>query len=788
MQLLSYSAIANHSAMKNYIQHHPWKVIENKFHPEWNEVSESLCSLGNGYMGHRGNFEEKFTGKTLQGNYLAGIYYPDKTRVGWWKNGYPEYFAKVLNAVNWIGIGIIIGGKELDLNEVDILSFSRELNMKEGYLLRKTLIMTDVGTFEIQSKRFCSIVRREIGVIEYSISSRDFNGIINIKPYLDFDVTNKDSNYDEKFWDAISEDVHMNEGYVIAQTRKTAYRVGTGMLYDVFINNTKQDISPYATKKIKYVSSDVDIQISEGDKLTIHKYAAIVTSENHDKEALHQVAEGKLHKAYGIGFKNLLEEHIAAWDAKWQESDIRIDGDVAAQQGIRFNIFHLNQTYTGEDPRLNIGPKGFTGEKYGGSTYWDTEAYCLPFYLATADPKVAKNLLVYRHRHLAKAIENAKKLGFKDGAALYPMVTMTGEECHNEWEITFEEIHRNGAIAYAIYDYIRYTGNKDYLATHGLEVLIGISRFWSQRVNYSRAKNKYVMLGVTGPNEYENNVDNNWHTNHIATWCMEYCLEAIDYVKSNFPDTYASLKEHTCFKEGQETERWKNIIDNMHYPYDKERDVFLQQENFLDKELKPVTALNESDRPLCQNWSWDRILRSCFIKQADTLQGLYFFEDKFDVETIRRNFHFYEPMTTHESSLSPCVHAILAAVIGDYDKAYEMYLRTARLDLDDYNNDTEDGLHITSMGGTWMAFVKGFAGMRVWDNSLHFNPFLPKNWNGYSFRIRFRANLLDISVNQSGIHIKNESKTEIVVNVYDEKINIPSHTTVQAHLPEKVSS
>src|SRR5690606_3310155 len=295
----------------------------------------------------------------------------------------------------------------------------------------------------------------------------------------------------------------------------------------------------------------------------------------------------------------LFEKHAAVWKHKWEECDITIEGDVAAQQGIRFNIFQLTQTYTGEDERLNIGPKGFTGEKYGGSTYWDTEAYCLPFYLGTAEQSVARNLLVYRYKHLQKAIENAQKLGFKDGAALYPMVTMNGEECHNEWEITFEEVHRNGAIAYAIYDYIRYTGDADYLTEYGLEVLVGISRFWAQRVNWSEDKKKYVMLGVTGPNEYENNVNNNWYTNYIATWTLTYTRQSLDYVKSKDEEAWRKIISKLNFKE-EELTHWESIVNQMYYPTDAGRGVFLQQDGFLDKELIPVSQLKKEDRPLNQ--------------------------------------------------------------------------------------------------------------------------------------------------------------------------------------------
>jgi len=286
-------------------------------------------------------------------------------------------------------------------------------------------------------------------------------------------------------------------------------------------------------------------------------------------------------------------------------------------------------------------------------------------------------LLIYRYKHLSKAIENAEKLGFVDGAALYPMVTMNGEECHNEWEITFEEIHRNGAIAFAIYNYIRYTHDKEYLVQYGLEVLIAISRFWSQRVSWSDKKKQFVMLGVTGPNEYENNINNNWYTNTLVVWTLKYTIEALEYVAKEYPEKFKAIKEKVEF-EAIETNLWKEIINNLYLPESKDLGVFLQQEDYLDKEQILVRDLDPKERPLNQNWSWDRILRSCFIKQADVLQGIYLFEEDYDLATIRRNFDFYESRTVHESSLSPCIHSILASKLGDKRMAYELYLRTAR--------------------------------------------------------------------------------------------------------------
>lgn len=763
--------------MKSYIKHDEWRVVESGFHAEFNEITESLMSLGNGKMGQRGNFEEKYSGKTLQGNYVAGVWFPDKTRVGWWKNGYPDYFAKVINSINWIGIDIEIDGEMVDLAKCEVLEFYRELHMKHGHLMRFCKIRLQNGKeLHIESVRFCSITHDQIGQVDYEIIPVNFEGKIKITPYLDGNVQNRDSNYNEYFWDEISKSASDNRAYLQIKTKENKFAVErfdicAGMDVEIFLGGHKQAVSFKNIESEKYIGLEFEIDAKKMQSVRILKKVAIHNSNNFFPDYLVAECEKSLDSVANLKLQVLQRD---AWKLKWENCDIKIEGDESAQQGIRFNIFHLLQTYTGQDARLNIGPKGFTGEKYGGVTYWDTEAYCIPFYLSAAEHSVARNLLVYRHNHLQKAILNAQKLGFKKGAALYPMVTMNGEECHNEWEITFEEIHRNGAIAYAIYDYINYTGDETYLNEFGLEVLVSISRFWSQRITWSENLRKFVMLGVTGPNEYENNVNNNWYTNYIAIWTLKYTLEAISKVKNN-PSDYIRIKAELNFEEKEETARWSEIIDKMHFPYDEERQVYLQQDGFLDKELLNVEQIRQH-RPINQNWSWDRILRSCFIKQADVLQGLYFFEDDFDIDTQRRNFDFYEPMTVHESSLSPCVHTILACKLDKIEKAYEMYVRTARLDLDDYNNDTEDGLHITSMAGTWMSVVKGFGGMRVKNTQLHLNPILPSNWESLSFRIGLKNNLLEIGISKVGVTIKNLSEPDVEISLFNNKVMIKGNS------------
>jgi maltose phosphorylase len=765
---------------QDYIKPDNWSIIEEGFDKECVKSSESLFSLGNGAMGQRANFEENYTGETFQGSYIAGIYYPDKTKVGWWKNGYPEYFAKVLNAPNWIGIDIEINGEKLDLNTCSqVKNFRRELNMKEGWYHRSFEATLKNGTeISVNIRRFLSIILDEVGVIEYEITPLNKDSKIIYKPYIDAGVTNEDANWEEKFWELLDIKKSGNEAFVTAQTFKTHFKVTTFMHNSILSNGEKTAISPSnvdaTSDKIQF---SYDVIVAQGKKSSIQKIGGYTVSLNHDNTIT--AAEKVIPSALAKGYHQMLQDQIDAWAKIWEMSDITIDGDVKAQQGIRFNIFQLNQTYLGKDNRLNIGPKGFTGEKYGGSTYWDTEAYCIPFYMATKDQEVARNLLTYRYNQLDKAIENAAKLGFTNGAALYPMVTMNGEECHNEWEITFEEIHRNGAIAFAIYNFYRYTGDYSYIPEKGLEVLIGIARFWHQRANFSTNLNQYVILGVTGPNEYENNVNNNFYTNYIAKWCLEYTYEQIQKVSLEYPADHKRITEKVKISDA-ELQSWKKVSDTMYFPFSEEHNVYLQQDGFLDKDLVRVADLDKSQRPINQKWSWDRILRSPYIKQADVLQCFYFFEDHFSKEQLKNNFEFYESFTVHESSLSPCVHSIQAALLDKMDMAYSFYLRTSRLDLDDYNKEVEEGCHITSMAGTWMSIVEGFGGMRIKEDKLHFSPKIPKEWNGYSFKINFRNQILKVAINhkETIFSIDGSQELAIIVNGKNLVVTAASAVTV----------
>ena len=736
--------------MKDYLKHDPWKIIEDTFHPEYSRVSESVFSLGNGFMGQRGCFEEHYSGDSHRGLYLAGVYFPDPTVVGWWKNGYPDYYGKIIHGLDWSTLDVLVNDERLDLAACKLHSFQRTLNMREGTLEREVwLTLPNRVELKIRTLRAVSMAQREAGFVRFSVTPVNMDCEIEFLSVLSGE--DKNINSEREFLHKFQGLVTGDEAYLSADSRKLDFKLYAGISYRLEPGSPDGFEEPFQTSR--KVGHRIKLACPQGREIVLDKYAISLSSRTHGREGLHQSTSKLLKEIRTKGFHRLLAEHKQAWEQRWAMTDIAIEGDLASQQGMRFALFQLFQSFRGDDPALNISPKGFTGEVYGGGTYWDTEAFCMPYVLGTFNPEVARGLLLYRYNHLQKAKENAEKLGFSGGAALFPMVTFNGEECHNEWEITFEEIHRNSAIVFAIQQYVHYSGDQEFLWDFGLEMMIAISRFWSQRVHFSESKRKFVILGVTGSNEYENNVHNNWYTNRMAAWALQLTSSLLKQARISVPEKFKKLVDSTGL-DPDEIDKFSEISQGMFEPRDEQIGIFLQQDGYLDKEQKTVEDLSDNDRPLGQNWSWDRILRSCFIKQADVLQGIFLLENTFSLEEIRRNFEFYEPRTVHESSLSPCIHAILAAKLDKKEKALEMFQRSVRMDLNDINNDTEHGCHITSMAGAWMALVMGFAGLRIDPCGLRLDPKLPETWKKLAFKLQYQKAVLGIQIQKDQIELE----------------------------------
>ncbi|QYU58527.1 glycoside hydrolase family 65 protein [Weissella confusa] len=751
--------------MKRIFEVSPWTITTHELNPADKRLQESITSLGNEYMGMRGMFEETYTGDSLQGVYIGGVWFPDKTRVGWWKNGYPEYFGKAINALNFVKAEIRIDGDLIDLAKTPFDDFELSLDMKAG-ILHRSFIVKGV---KISVDRFISVAKKELADLRWTFVSVDkATHQLELTSLIDADVMNEDSNYDEKFWDVVDKEADEESAFIMTRTIANPFGVPqfTVAARQRFVSDLPAVGSVNDDKQVGNVFAGIVTETP----VQIEKRVIVTTSRDYDtNDAVKAATDDLFADIASNTYNDLVIDHTTGWAKRWEKADVQIEGDEEAQQGIRFNLFHLFATYYGNDARLNIGPKGFTGEKYGGATYWDTEAFAIPVYLGVTDPAVVKSLLKYRYQQIEGAYHNAKQQGL--AGALYPMVTFDGIESHNEWEITFEEIHRNSTIAYAIYNYTHLTGDRSWLENEGSEVLIGIARFWADRVHYSARNDAYMIHGVTGPNEYENNINNNYYTNWMAKWVLSYALENIDAVAPEFQTKLNVTAE--------ERKHWQDVVDKMYLPEADVTDVngvprhvFVAHDTFLDKELVPVRDLDPKNLPINQHWSWDRILRSPNIKQSDTLHAMYYFPDAFTEQQKRDNYEFYEPFTVHESSLSPSVHSIIAADLKMADKSVEFYERTARLDLDNYNNDTSDGLHITSMTGAWLSIVQGFAGMRVRDDQLHFEPFLPDKWQGYSFRFLFRGRLLSVAVDQNGSHVELLSGEPLTIDLAGEKLTL----------------
>ena len=753
--------------MRRYLKTDEWNIIEDEFHADDLRMSESIFSLGNGRFGQRGNFEEPYSSDSYPGSFVAGIPFLDKTRVAWWKNGFPRFYTRIPNAANWSSIHLRLIDEELDLALWDVNSFNRRLDMYDGISYRDVKATSPRGnSLQVHVEHLVNMAHPDLCLIRYSVTSLNYTGRLSLLPLLEANLNDHAEYTEEKIWNVLDSGINLDCAYLWTQTRREDAQVCYALSYHFYKNNKEAAHNPIRIEKGKVTGFSLGADVKPGDTVTLVKYVVVASSLYYERPHLIETSIRLARQAKADGWEALTEDHRQAWHAIWEEADVTIEGDPEAQQGIRYNIFQLYQTYRGDDPRLNIAPKGFTGEKYGGNTYWNTELCCVPFFLFSTPRSIAKNLLMYRYNQLPKAIENAEKLGFKNGAALFPQVTNNGEECHSEWEITFEEIHRNNIIIYAILQYATVTGSDDYILKYGLEVMIAVCRFWSQRVTFSRPKQQYVILGVTGPDEYQSNVDNNWYTNLSCTSCLKITLYYLDLAAEKHPDDYARICRLTGLDYEGETPLWRDIARRMYLPEDKEQGIFVQNDGFMDKTLQTTDAIPADERPINQHWSWDRILRSCYIKQSDVLLGLYLYYYKFDTETIRRNFHFYEPMTVHESSLSPHVHAILAARIGETEKAYRLFLHATRLDLDDYNNETDQGLHITSMPGSWLALVRGFANLQIRQNSLNFSPVRPSHWTKYAFKVNFQGRKLGVEVTGE-VRITLLAGEPLAIQVYD---------------------
>ncbi len=743
-----------------YYKVHPWKIIEEGFNKEYALVSESVFSLGNEYMGTRGSFEEGYSGNSLIGNYFNGIYEAAQLE----KSGYKGIIDRtefIVNSADWLYTRLEAEGETLDLNASDIRDFYRELDLKSGVLIRSFVwVLTSGKELKLEFKRFLSMKEAETAVQKIIVTPLNFSGEINLFSGIDFTQIHHMTG--RSMWNVVSKTAEEETLSMLGNTVSTDQALLTSCRF-LCEYQSKED---YEEEK-KLVRRFV-ITLEQGKAFAFGKLIRNITrkaTEETDKEAFQKKCEENPSILKALDISKLERDNLNWWRKTWQESDIEILGDELNQQGIRYCIFQMHQTYHGADKGTIIGAKGLTGEAYSGNTFWDTEAYCLPFYIFN-NTQAAKHLLEFRYLTLKEAMERAKVLDCK--GAFYPIATITGRECCSLWQHASLQLQASTAVAYGFWHYENITGDDEFIFDKGLPVLIEVSRMLATRGDWSGDGTRYGFYGVMGPDEFQMMVNNNCYTNYMGKKTLEYTLDVLKRCSLSAPDKYLDITGDRGLLE-KEIENFRKIAEHMYIPYQTETGIFEQHEGYFNLPHVDVDKIPIAEFPLYHHWTYDRIYRNDMLKQPDVLMLMLLYNRDFTEAQLRSNYDYYEPRCIHESSLSPSVHSILAAQLRKAEEAYKFFGFATRMDLDNYNRNTGEGLHTTSIAAAWMNIVYGFGGMRSDGKELAFAPSLPEQWQGYSFKIRVKEEVVAVTIDKENIKISSDSDTGLKVLIYEKE-------------------
>lgn len=729
-----------------------WNIIEEKFDISRNCVNESIFTLGNGYIGLRGNFEEGYQGledTSLEGTYINGFYEIEPIFYSETAYGYARNNQTMLNVTNSKIIEVYVDDEKFSMFNGKIINHRRILDMKHGLLKRLVHWRSSSGKeLEINTTRIVSFTNRHLVLIHYEIKAVNFNGNIRIASVLDGNVSNQRASSDPRFGSALSGQVlkvieKVQSGdftAIIQKTQKSKLTLVCAMKSFLNCINTYKSEEKYEENK---VSTDYIVSVNMDEKIILDKYIVYYTSRDCGEESLTDTALKSLNQAGCEGFESLLKRHENYMEEFWNKADIQIYGDDALQQGIRFNMFHLLQA-AGRDGNTSICAKGLTGEGYEGHYFWDTEIFVLPFFTYTM-PQISRSILMYRYNTLHKARERARELAHDKGA-LYPWRTINGEECSAYYPAGTAQYHINADIIYALKQYIESTCDIKFMLDFGAEMLFETARLWADMGSYiPRRGNKFYINCVTGPDEYTAIVNNNCYTNYMAKMNLKYAADTAEWIKKENPVLYKKLSNKIRLEEEEITE-WKKASENIYLPYDQKLKIHPQDDSFLDKEIWDFKNTPMENYPLLLHYHPLVIYRHQVCKQADTVLVEFLLGSEFSMEDKRRDYDYYEPITTHDSSLSECIYSIMACETGYLEKAYDYFMNSAREDLDNLHNNTQYGVHTACMAGTWACVLNGFAGMRLYEGNITFNPLLPEKWEKYMFKIRFKDKLLEVEV------------------------------------------
>ena len=746
-----------------YFQVDPWKIIEDGFDPSYSRVSESIFSLANETMGIRGCFDEGGSVDSLRGAYTNGVY--DFAPVARSYRGIIDHTHFMIPTADWLITAISLDGETLDLGKAEFSDFRRVLDMRAGTLTRSFVWKTVSGKeLRLTFIRFLDMVHRECAYQRITLEALNFSGKVNFSSGLSFDVWHEGNK--KCFWGDTRAEAEGNRLLLQSRTLTSGQEVFAGA--QLSLTGATCEISDKSAVLHHVLDLEQDRPVTVDKRVVI-----LFTGETGETLWAHGLTA--LAESISVPVDEALKAQKEYWDDWWRTSDIEIEASdektrdtvAAEQQGIRFCSFQLAQTYNGGSMRHNIGAKGMTGEAYNGHAFWDTESCCLPFYLFT-NPEAAKDLLLFRYNTLPGALERAKMLDCK--GACYPIATLNGEEACPLLQHASLQLQPGTAVAYGIWHYVHLTGDDEFLWQYGAEMLLQIARFLYRRAAYGNRNGQYGFYGVMGPDEFHMMVNNNAYTNYMGMRTLSFAADTLKRMQAEQPAACKALMEKTSLTE-EEIASWRSMADQMYIPRG-ENGLIEQHDGFFDLPHTDIDSIPISEFPLYDHWSYDRIYRTDMIKQPDVLMMLYLYNSSFTAEEKRVNYDFYEPRTIHESSLSPAIHSVLAAELDKMDEAVGFFGYATRLDLDNYNRNTREGLHVTSIAMAWANIVYGFAGLRSDGDLLRFAPRLPDRWKKLCFSILYRGRVIRIEMESGRTAFRLEEGEPLQLMIYDSEYTL----------------
>jgi len=735
-----------------------WNVIEKAFRPEFLAQLETMLALGNGYLGMRGCPEEGGP-NAENGTFINGFYETRPIVYGEEAYGFAKTGQTICNVTDSKIIKLFLDDEPFWLPNAHLLKYDRRLNMKSGTLDREILWETPAGKrVSITSRRLVSFPNRHVAAISYCVTLLNAQAFVVISSEMRANEPGAPGNAgDPRLARTFSGRVlHPRTSY--SKDRRIVLCHATEksrLTLTCATDNALESSCPHSYKVVQtadFGQVAFTIEAQPGCPIQLTKYMVYHTSQTASAEELCGRAEWTLDRVVTQGFQRLLASQEQYMDDFWRRSDVRIKdiredrikrSTVEIQQAIRFNLFHILQA-SARAEETSVPAKGLTGQAYEGHYFWDTEIYLLPFLIYTS-PRIARNLLAFRYKMLPQARARAKGLGHR--GAMFPWRTISGEEASAYYAAGTAQYHINADIMYALRKYVQATGDEAFLRNFGAEMLVETARLWVDLGFYSDAKGeKFCINGVTGPDEYNAVVNNNAYTNLMARENLHYATRVIESLRATEPDAYNALVHKTAL-EPSEVKAWIRAAENMYVPYDEKLKIIPQDDEFLDKERWDFRNTPADHYPLLLFYHPLNIYRKQVIKQADVILAMFLLGDVFPPETKKRNFDFYDPLTTGDSSLSSCVEAIIAAQIGDMEKAFRYGMAALLMDLADVGGNVKDGCHIASMGGTWMMLTYGFGGMRDNDGTLSFWPRRAPEENAIlRFPVTYRGQRLEVEI------------------------------------------